>query len=227
MENIPVRTECQGVDGVGVVQSVQMLAVIEIPEHGLGVLAARGTEGAVRGHSDGVQVACVADVVGLQLAVGQVPHLDILVPSSGHDDGVLVVGREPHAGDPVLVAILLDGVLALGKSVPQLDGLVSGGGHDLPVVSREGDGEHVLGVVLEPAGSLASGQVPESQGLVPGSRQGEVAIRREDHVRDKVAMPVKAFLWDAIVSNIVPKEIKHYKMIGIRYKYFLLIKVTI
>ena len=134
MENIPVRTECQGVDGVGVVQSVQMLAVIEIPEHGLGVLAARGTEGAVRRHSDGVQVAGVADVVGLQLAVGQVPHLDILVPSSGHNDGVLVVGREPHAGDPVLVAILLDGVLALGKSVPQLNGLVSGGGHDLPVV---------------------------------------------------------------------------------------------
>ena len=217
MENIPVRTECQGVDGVGVVQSVQMLAVIEIPEHGLGVLAARGTEGAVRGHSDGVQVAGVADVVGLQLAVGQVPHLDILVPSSGHNDGVLVVGREPHAGDPVLVAILLDGVLALGKSVPQLDGLVPGGGHDLPVVSREGDGEHVLGVVLEPAGSLASRQIPESQGLVPGSRQGEVAIRREDHVRDKVAMPVKALLWDAIVSNIVPKEIKQIKMIGIRF----------
>ena len=78
MENIPVRTECQGVDGVGVVQSVQMLAVIEIPEHGLGVLAARGTEGAVRGHSDGVQVTGVADVVGLQLAVGQVPYLKLI-----------------------------------------------------------------------------------------------------------------------------------------------------
>ena len=136
-------------------------------------------------------------------------YLDHLIPSARDDDGVLVVGREPHAGDPVLVAILLDGVLALGKSVPQLDGLVSGGGHDLPVVSREGDGEHVLSVVLEPAGSLASGQVPESPGLVLGSRQGEVAIRREDHVRDEVAMPVKALLWDAIVSNIVPKEIKH------------------
>ena len=74
-EKIPVRAECEGVDGVGVVQSVQMLAVIEIPEHGLGVLAARGTEGAVRGHSDGVQVTGVADVVGLQLAVGQVPNL--------------------------------------------------------------------------------------------------------------------------------------------------------
>ena len=34
----------------------------------------------------------MADVVGLQLAVGQVLHLDILVPASGHNDGILVVG---------------------------------------------------------------------------------------------------------------------------------------
>ena len=92
MEKIPVRAECEGVDGVGVVQSVQMLAVVDIPEHGLGVLATRGTERTVRGHSDGLQVASVADVVGLQLAVGQVLHLDILVPASGHNDGILVVG---------------------------------------------------------------------------------------------------------------------------------------
>ena len=102
-------------------------------------------------------------------------YLDHLIPSARDDDGVLVVGREPHAGDPVLVAILLDGVLALGKSVPQLDGLVPGGGHDLPVVSREGDGEHVLGVVLEPAGRLPGAQIPQTEVLVPGARQGKVA----------------------------------------------------
>ena len=83
-EKIPVRAECEGVDGVGVVQSVQMLAVIEIPEHGLGVLATAGAERAVRGESDGVDVSSVTDVVGLQLAVGQVPHLDVLVPASAH-----------------------------------------------------------------------------------------------------------------------------------------------
>ena len=79
-----------------------------------------GAKRAVRGEGDRVEVAGVADVVGLQLAVGQVPHLDVLVPPSGDDDWVLVVGGEPDAGDPVLVAILLDGVLALGKGVPQL-----------------------------------------------------------------------------------------------------------
>ena len=45
----------------------------------------------------------------------------------------------------------LNGVLALGQGVPQLDGLVPGSGDDLPVVGRESDGHNVLGVVLEPA----------------------------------------------------------------------------
>merc|ERR550517_1168405 len=75
------------------VQGVEVLAVIEIPQHGLGVLASGSAEGAVGRHGDGVQVAGVADVVGLQLAVGQVPHLDVLVPPGGDDDGVLVVGE--------------------------------------------------------------------------------------------------------------------------------------
>ena len=68
-EKIPVRAECEGVDGVGVVQSVQMLAVIEIPEHGLGVLAAGGAQRTVGRHGHRVQVAVVTDVIGLQLAV--------------------------------------------------------------------------------------------------------------------------------------------------------------
>ena len=52
--------------------------------------------------------------------VVDVTHLDVLVPARGDDDRVLVVGREPDTGDPVLVAILLDCVLALGKGVPEL-----------------------------------------------------------------------------------------------------------
>ena len=73
----------------------------------LGVLSAGGAEGSVGGHGDGVEVPGVADVVGLQLAVGQVPHLDVLVPAAGDDDRVLVVGGEPHAGHPVTVALIL------------------------------------------------------------------------------------------------------------------------
>ena len=52
-----------------------MLAIVQVPEHGLGVLAAGGAQGAVGGHGHGVQVTVMADVVGLQLAVLQRPNL--------------------------------------------------------------------------------------------------------------------------------------------------------
>ena len=124
LSNLPVGAESEGIDGISMVQGVEVLAIIKIPQHGLGILAAGSAEGTVGGHGDSVQVASVADVVGLQLAVGQVPHLDVLVPPSRHDDWVLVVGGEPDAGDPVLVTILLDCVLALGKGVPQLENII-------------------------------------------------------------------------------------------------------
>jgi len=43
----------------------------------------------------------VADVVRLQLAVGQIPHLDEFVPSRRDDDGVGIRWREPDTGDPL------------------------------------------------------------------------------------------------------------------------------
>lgn len=64
-------------------------------------------------------------VVQLELAVGQVPDLDGAIPTSRDNDWIDLVGREANARDPVGVSILLNGVLALGQSVPQLDGLVS------------------------------------------------------------------------------------------------------
>jgi len=149
---VAVGRKAQGVDDVIVVQGVQVLPIIQIPEHGLGVLAAGGAQGTVGAHGHGVQVSVVTNVVGLQLAVLQRPDLDHLVPSAGNDDWVLVVGGEPDAGHPIVVGILLDGVLALGEGVPQLDGPVPGSRHDLPVVSRESDAEDLFGVALEPAG---------------------------------------------------------------------------
>ena len=74
--SLPVGREAESVDVLGVVKGVQVLAVIQVPQHGLGVLATGGAEGAVGRHGDGVEVAGVTNVVGLQLAVSQVPHLD-------------------------------------------------------------------------------------------------------------------------------------------------------
>ena len=82
-------------DGVAAVQGVQVLPVIQIPQHRAGVLAAAGAQRAVGGEGDGVKISGVADVVGLQLAVGQVPHLDVLVPPARHDDRVGVVRGKP------------------------------------------------------------------------------------------------------------------------------------
>ena len=59
--------------------------------------------------------------------------------------------------------VYLDGVLALGEGVPELDGLVARPGHDLAVVRGEGDRHHVLGVVLEAPGRLAGRQVPQTE----------------------------------------------------------------
>ena len=92
----------------------------------------------------------------------------------------------PDAADPVAVALVLDGVLALGEGVPQLDALVAAGGHDLPVVHGEGHGQHVLGVVLEPASRLPGAQVPQTEVLVPGARQGEVPVGGQNHVGHEV-----------------------------------------
>jgi hypothetical protein len=127
-EPVPVGREDEGVDGVAGVERVEVLALLEIPEHGGAVLATRGAEGTVGGDGHAVEVAGVAHKVGPELAAREVPHLDQLVPTARDDEGVLGGGREADAGNPLAVTILgaggADGVLAVTKGVPQLDGLL-------------------------------------------------------------------------------------------------------
>lgn len=102
---------------------------------------------------------------------GDRTYLDELVPTGGDDDGVLGVGREPDTGDPLGVALVGDGVLAVTEGVPQLDGAVAGTGDDLAVVGGEADGQDVVVVADETAGGLAGGELPQAEGLVPGRGQ--------------------------------------------------------
>jgi hypothetical protein len=95
-------------------------------------------------------------------------HLDELVPTSGNDDGVLGVGREAHAGNPLGMALVGDGVLAVTKGVPELDGSVARSGDDLAVVGGEGYREDVVGVADKATGGGTGGELPEAEGLVPG-----------------------------------------------------------
>ena len=57
------------------VEGVQVLGLVEIPEHGGTVLAAGSAQRAIGGDGDGVDVSGVADVVGLQLAGRELPNL--------------------------------------------------------------------------------------------------------------------------------------------------------
>lgn len=187
-EPVAVGGEDEGVDDLVGVELVEELGLGEVPEHGLAVLATGGTEGAVRGDGHAVEVTGVANEVGLEAAVGEVPHLDDTVPAGGNDEGAGVEGGEAHAGDPLGVLVLSDGVLALTKSVPELDGAVAGSGHDLAVVEGEGDGENILLVANKAAGGGAGVDVPETEGTVPGAGEAELAVAGDDDILNEVVV---------------------------------------
>lgn len=89
------------------------------------------------------------------------------------------------------MAILLDIVLALAEGVPELDGLVTRARDDLPVVGAEADGEDIGGVADEAAGGGTGVQVPETESVVPGSGESELAVRGDNNVRDEVVVAVE------------------------------------
>jgi len=147
----------------------------------------------------------VASKVGAELQVTERPDLDELVPAGRHDQRSLLVRGETHAGNPLSVAILLDGVLALTKSVPQLDRAITRSRHDLTVVSREGHGKNVLCVALELLGALARLDLPKTKGTVPRSRKSELSIRGQDNVRDEVVVAAKGTTGISVVTFLAGK----------------------
>lgn len=72
---VAVGGEDEGVDDVTSLEGVKVLALVEVPEHGDAVLAAGRRERAVGGDGDGVDVAGVAVVVGLELELLELPDL--------------------------------------------------------------------------------------------------------------------------------------------------------
>ena len=120
-------------------------------------------------------------------------YLDKLVPASRDDDGVLGVGAEAHARNPLGVALVGDGVLAVTQGVPELDGTVTRTGDNLAVVGGERDGEDVVVVADESAGGGTAGELPETERLVP--RGGEsVGTVRGDHLYRPSALFPRFFL---------------------------------
>jgi hypothetical protein len=135
---------------------------------------------------------------------GIIPYLDELVPRAGDNDGVLGVGAEADAGNPLGVALVGDGVLAVTEGVPQLDGAVTRAGDDLAVVGREGDGQNVVGVANEAAGGGASGELPEAEGLVPRSGQS-VGTVGGDNLNKIAPSAGRSFNKSHFTSNFPPR----------------------
>ena len=86
------------------------------------------------------------------------------------------------------MALVGDGVLAVSKGVPQLDRAVTRGRDDLAVVGGEGDREDIVGVANEGAGGFTGRELPQTQGLVPRSRQRVGTIRGDDLQRQRSAI---------------------------------------
>lgn len=57
------------------VEGVEVLGLVEIPEHGSTVLTTGSAEGTVGGNGDGVDVSSVTGVVGLDAAGSELPNL--------------------------------------------------------------------------------------------------------------------------------------------------------
>jgi len=96
-EPVAVGAEHEGVDDITGLQRVQVLAIIEIPEHGDTVLSTGSREGAIGRYGDSVDVAGVAVVVSAELALAELPDFDNLVPTAGDNDGVQSVRAEADA----------------------------------------------------------------------------------------------------------------------------------
>lgn len=103
-----------------------------------------------------------------------------------------------HGYSPLGVTILLDVILALSQCVPELDRSVTRTGNDLPVISAEADGKNVRGVANEATSGVASVEVPEAEGVIPGRRQSELAVRRDNDIRNEVVVAMKDALGVAV-----------------------------
>lgn len=187
-DNEPVELlgEEDAVDGGLEVGLGQVLALDEVPDDDLTVTGAGGEVRGAVDHVEGVDLSLVSGEGVHEVHVQVVPNLDGSVPRGGNADGRLGSVVELDAGDGIVVVVLLDSVLALGTGVPDLDLLVETSSDDLSVVVGESNGEDILGVTNELAHGSAVGDVPETDGAIPGSGESKAGVTGEHDLTDKV-----------------------------------------
>lgn len=133
-------------------------------------------------------------------------YLNRLVPACGVDNGVLGWGTF-NGGNPVLVG--LQGLDTVTKSVPDLDGLVSGSRNELSDSTRDGDGHDITVVAVESGDTFTVRDLPQSQGLIPGTRKSVSSIWGQLTVLDNVGVTSQGLLGDTVlvfVSGQLPDD---------------------
>lgn len=99
------------------------------------------------------------------------------------------------------MALVGDGVLAVTEGVPQLDGAVTRARDDLSVVGGEGYGENVVGVADESSGGGAGSELPQTESLVPRSRQG-VSTVRGDNLTNQLQSASRTLFFRSVINGI-------------------------
>jgi hypothetical protein len=174
---------------------VHALALLEVPDEDGALLASSSAEGALRRNTDGVEVASGTSEVELQLEVlTKAPDLDETIPAARNGDRGGRVGGEGNVRGPLGVTVVLKGELALTEGVPELDETITTAGHDLTVVSREGNSKNILGVANEATSADTVGEIPQTKGVIPAARESVVTIVGQLHVLNKVAVAVETTL---------------------------------
>jgi len=208
---VPVGGEDHGVDNRSGFQRVQVLLLLQVPEHGSAVLSAGSAEGTIGRDSDSVQVSLVVlegVLQQLRLGVLEVPYLDLLVPAARNEEGRGRSGRESDARHPFVVSSSLgialgtvdQVVLHLAEGIPELDGAVTASRDDLSIVTGESDRQNVLSVADESADAVAISDVPKAESAVPGGGDSALGIGGEDNIRHEVVVASQSSLGLAIVA---------------------------
>ena len=201
-EPVTVGREGKSVDERSSFERVEMLGIVQIPEHDNTILTSRGTERTIGRDGNGVDITVVTNEVGSQLHLGQIPDLDELIPTTGDDERVSRVRRETNTRNPLRVTIFSDVILALTESVPQLDRLITRTRNDLTVIGREGNGEDIVGVANETTGGGTAVEVPETESLIPRGGQSELTVRRDGKIFNEVGVTDKRLTGDTVVQFI-------------------------
>jgi len=204
-EPVTVRREGQGVNERTSFQRVEVLGIVQVPEHNNTVLTSGSTERTIRRDGNSVNITVVTNEVGTELHLGKIPDLDELIPTTGNDERVSRVRRETNTRNPFRVTIFGDVVLALTEGVPELDGLITRTGNNLTVVSRERDRQNIVGVTNETTGGGTVVQIPKTESVIPRSRESELTIGRDGNIFNKVGVTNERLTGNTIVHLISGK----------------------